>query len=51
MTVGLDGAAAVVAGVVGVPVGGEALVGVEVEVVAGVAAGEQVEVISRRTDT
>lgn len=40
MTVGLDDAAAVVAGVEGVPVGGEALVGVEVEVVAGVAAGE-----------
>jgi hypothetical protein len=51
MTVGLDDAAAVVAGVEGVPVGGEALVGVEVEVVAGVAAGEQVEVILRGNDT
>lgn len=48
-TVGLDGAAAaaVAAGDEGVPVESQALAGVEVEVVAGAAAGESVELFSR----
>ena len=46
-TVGLDRAAALAAGDEGVPVESLALAGVEVEVVAGAAAGERVELFSR----